>query len=50
MGLIDMPDNIVVMPDTSIPIDSEVRDDLRAEKEGSETYTDVIQRLLQNNE
>jgi len=29
-----------------IPIDSEVRDDLRGEKVGNETYSDVIARLL----
>jgi 5-methylcytosine-specific restriction endonuclease McrA len=31
---------------TSIPIESDVRDDLRAEKQGNETYTEVIRRLL----
>lgn len=34
--------------DTSIPIDSDVRDDLRAEKHGNETYSDVISRLLES--
>jgi len=32
--------------DTRIPLDSETRDELRAEKTGKETYNDVIQRLL----
>jgi len=32
---------------TSIPIDAEVRDHLRAEKVGGETYSDVIRRLLE---
>jgi len=32
---------------TSIPIDEDVRDDLRAEKVGGETYSDVITRLLE---
>jgi hypothetical protein len=34
---------------TSIPIESEVRDDLRAAKQGGETYSDVISRLLNRN-
>jgi len=35
------------MPDkTSIRVDSETRDKLRAEKQGGETYDDVILRLL----
>lgn len=41
-----MMTKVVLMPDTSIPIESEVRDDLRAEKKGNETYSDVITRLL----
>ena len=32
--------------DTRIPIDSETRDRLRGEKVGNETYTDVINRLI----
>jgi len=38
------------MADTTIPIDSDVRDRLRGEKVGSETYSDVITRLLDNND
>jgi len=34
------------MADTTIPIDSNVRDRLRGEKVGDETYSDVIARLL----
>jgi predicted CopG family antitoxin len=34
------------MVDTTIPIDSDVRDRLRAQKEGNETYSDVIARLI----
>jgi predicted CopG family antitoxin len=34
------------MADTTIPIDSDVRDELRAEKKGGETYSEVIERLL----
>jgi len=34
------------MPDTTIPIDSDVRDRLRGRKQGNETYSDVITRLL----
>jgi len=34
--------------DTRIPLDSETRDDLRAEKVGTETYDDVIRRLLED--
>jgi predicted CopG family antitoxin len=33
--------------DTTIAIESDVRDDLRAEKEGGETYNEVIKRLLE---
>lgn len=32
--------------DTSIPINSDVRDRLRAAKEGGETYSETIARLL----
>jgi hypothetical protein len=35
---------------TTIPIDSDVRDRLRAEKTGDETYSDVIERLLDMDE
>lgn len=31
---------------TTIPIESDTRDRLRGEKQGNETYTDVITRLL----
>lgn len=34
------------MTDTSIRLSSEVRDRLRAEKEGGETYDEVLERLL----
>ncbi len=34
------------MAKTSIPIGRDVRDKLRAEKQGGETYTQVIERLL----
>lgn len=34
------------MADTTIPIASDVRDQLRAEKVGNETYSEVITRLL----
>jgi len=34
------------MADTTIPIASDVRDRLRAEKVGNETYSEVITRLL----
>jgi len=34
------------MADTTIPIDSDVRDRLRAAKVGDETYSEVIDRLL----
>lgn len=34
------------MTDTSIRIEGDVRDRLRAEKKGGETYSDVIDRLL----
>jgi len=37
---------VACMADTTIPIDSDVRDDLRGEKVGNETYSDVIARLL----
>jgi len=37
------------MADTTIPIDSDVRDDLRAEKVGNETYSEVIERLIESN-
>jgi len=36
----------VMEADTQIPINSEVRDDLRGEKRGGESYTETIQRLL----
>jgi predicted CopG family antitoxin len=36
--------------DTTIPIDSDTRDRLRAEKVGNETYSDVIERLIESNE
>jgi predicted CopG family antitoxin len=36
------------MVTTTIPIDPDVRDNLRAEKVGNETYSDVITRLLDN--
>lgn len=35
--------------DTTIPIEADTRDKLRAEKIGGETYTEVIERLLKNN-
>jgi len=35
--------------DTTIQILSEVRDRLRAEKEGNETYNEVIIRLIESN-
>jgi len=35
-------------PDTSIPIEGAVRDELRGEKRGNETYTQVIERLLES--
>jgi len=34
------------MADTTIPIDSDVRDRLRAAKVGDDTYSEVINRLL----
>ena len=34
------------MATTTIPIDSDTRDRLRAEKVGNETYSDVIDRLI----
>ena len=37
-----------VMAQTTIPIESDTRDKLRAEKVGNETYTEVIERLLSN--
>jgi predicted CopG family antitoxin len=36
------------MGNTTIPIDRDVRDNLRAEKVGNETYSDVITRLLED--
>jgi len=33
--------------DTTIPIESDVRDDLRGEKVGDETYSDLIARLIE---
>lgn len=36
------------MTDTTIPIKSRVRDRLRGEKEGNETYSEVIERLIDN--
>ncbi len=35
------------MADTTIPIESDTRDRLRAEKVGNETYSDVIDRLIE---
>jgi len=32
--------------DTTIPIESDTRDRLRGEKIGNETYSDVINRLI----
>lgn len=32
--------------DTRVPLDSETRDELRSLKQGNETYTDVVDRLL----
>ena len=34
------------MSDTTIPIESDTRDRLRGEKVGNETYSDVINRLI----
>ena len=34
------------MADTTIPIESDTRDRLRGQKVGDETYTDVINRLI----
>jgi len=34
------------MADTTIPIGSDVRDNLRGRKRGNETYSEVIHRLL----
>lgn len=34
------------MSDTTIPIESETRDRLRGEKVGNETYSEVINRLI----
>lgn len=34
------------MADTTIPIESDTRDRLRGEKVGNETYTETIERLL----
>lgn len=36
------------MGKTTIPIKSDVRDRLRGRKVGDETYSDVIERLLEN--
>lgn len=33
---------------TTIPIEEDVRDKLRAEKVGSETYSEVIERLIES--
>jgi len=38
------------MADTTIPLDSDVRDRLRGCKVGNETYSDVIERLIEDNE
>jgi predicted CopG family antitoxin len=38
------------MADTTIPIASDVRDRLRAEKVGNETYSEVITRLLNHHD
>lgn len=38
------------MTDTSIRISSENRDRLRAEKQGGESYDDVLDRLLDDEE
>ena len=35
---------------TQIQIESRTRDDLRALKQGTETYDDVINRLIEQNE
>jgi hypothetical protein len=35
---------------TTIPIDEDTRDKLRAQKVGSETYSEVIERLIQSQE
>lgn len=44
----DIPDNFDRgYGGITIPIDSDVRDRLRAQKIGNETYTDVIKRLLE---
>lgn len=39
-----------LVADTTIPIDSDVRDKLRAQKVGGETYSDVIERLIEDND
>lgn len=36
------------MADTTIPIQSDTRDKLRGEKVGDETYSEVIERLLES--
>lgn len=36
----------MTMTDTRIPIESDTRDRLRAEKTGGESYTDTINRVL----
>jgi len=38
------------MSDTTIPIESDTRDRLRGEKVGNETYSDVIERLIDNSD
>jgi hypothetical protein len=35
---------------TTIPIEEDTRDKLRAQKVGSETYSEVIERLIQSQE
>ena len=37
---------LTCMADTTIPIESDTRDRLRGEKVGNETYSDVINRLI----
>lgn len=39
-----------VMGFTTIRITEDVRDDLRAEKIGGETYDELLQRLLEDND
>jgi predicted CopG family antitoxin len=38
------------MTDTTIPIESDTRDRLRGKKRGGETYSDVIERLIDSHE